>query len=224
VSVPDNTPDTTTADDLLDQLLQTSTPERLHLATVTAVSADVVSVHVDGRDAILPASEWPTGKPLPSVGEQVRVVAVTDTVVSSSRTDVAALTVEEVVPDMWRGDVRVMGVARIAGVRTKVAVASTLPGLDAVAACVGRRAGRVQRAATLLNGERVDIIAWHEDPAVYIANALAPSSVLTVSVAGNRAIATVPEHQVATAVGAGGQNALLASQLTGYTITVSAEQ
>jgi N utilization substance protein A len=211
---------------LLDSL-QRAGDGRVWQATVADRLADVARLTLsDGRTAVLPRSEW-AGDQLPAVGDVVWGCLLDDAAPPTFSTTTPALAqalLEEVVPETWGGGVRVMAVARRAGVRTKIAVAATAAGIDPIAACVGRQANRVKHVAERLGGERVDIIAWHDDPIKYIVNALAPASVLDVSVNGSgRYNVTVAAHQVAAAVGVGGQNSALAGRLVGAPLSITAD-
>ncbi|RME80942.1 MAG: transcription termination/antitermination protein NusA, partial [Zetaproteobacteria bacterium] len=148
-----------------------------------------------------------------------------------SRTDAGMLLrlFEQEVPEIQEGLVEIKAVAREPGVRAKVAVASNDPMIDPVGACVGARGARVQAVTNELHGERIDIIEWSEDPAVFVVNALAPAEIERVLIdeARHTIEVTVREDQLATAIGRNGLNVRLASQLTGWeidVITVAEEQ
>jgi len=129
------------------------------------------------------------------------------------------------VPEIAEGIVRIMAVAREPGERAKVAVMSTDPDVDPVGACVGLRGSRVQNVVQELRGERIDIIPWHEDPARFVCNALAPARVSKIYL--NKSEKTmeivVPDDQLSLAIGKGGQNVRLASKLTGWRIDIKSE-
>lgn len=127
-----------------------------------------------------------------------------------------------VAPEVRDGRVRVMGVARRPGARTKVAVATTVAGLDPVGACVGRRHNRVDAIRAALGGEQVDIVAWHPDPHMFLANALQPAQVdrVVIDPATKTATAHAQPHQMAAAVGGGGLNSLLAGRLVGVQVRI----
>ncbi len=132
---------------------------------------------------------------------------------------------EQEIPEVHDGVVRVYSVARDPGVRSKVAVASSIDGPDPVGACVGPKGSRVRAVVAELRGERVDVIQWSEDPATFIANALSPARVsrVVVDVETNRATVIVPDDQLSLAIGKEGQNARLAARLTGYHIDIKNE-
>src|SRR5207302_588558 len=110
--------------------------------------------------------------------------------------------------------------SREAGSRSKVAVESRQQGVDAKGAAVGQRGSRIQAIVAELNGEKVDVVLWHEDPALYVAEALSPAEVLNVRIDEEHKIANVvvPERQLSLAIGKEGQNARLAAKLTGWRI------
>ena len=130
------------------------------------------------------------------------------------------------VPEIQTGIVQIKSIAREAGSRTKMAVYSSEPMVDPVGSCVGPRGQRVDRVVTELRGEKIDIIVYDEDPAVFIAHALAPATVLSVSIEeGEQKSCTVivPNDQLSLAIGNKGQNAKLAARLTGYRIDIKPE-
>ena len=130
------------------------------------------------------------------------------------------------VPEIHNGTVEIKAIAREAGSRSKVAVASRQEGLDPVGATVGQRGGRVQAVVAELNGEKIDVIPWAEDPAQFVANALSPAQVVGVSIDETARIATVtvPERMLSLAIGREGQNARLAAKLTGWRIDIRSDQ
>jgi N utilization substance protein A len=130
------------------------------------------------------------------------------------------------VPEIHAGTVEIKAIAREAGSRSKVAVSSRQEGLDPVGATVGQRGGRVQSVVAELNGEKIDVIPWAEDPAVFVANALSPAQVVSVSIDTDARIAsvTVPERMLSLAIGREGQNARLAAKLTGWRIDIRSDQ
>ena len=130
------------------------------------------------------------------------------------------------VPEIHGGTVEIKAIAREAGSRSKVAVSSRQEGLDPVGATVGQRGGRVQAVVAELGGEKIDIIPWHEDPAVFVANALSPAQVVRVDIDEENRIAsvTVPERMLSLAIGREGQNARLAAKLTGWRIDIRSDQ
>ena len=129
------------------------------------------------------------------------------------------------VPEIFDGDVEIRSIAREAGNRTKMAVWSNDENVDPIGACVGPRGGRVNAIVEELRGEKIDIIKYSEDPAEFIAAALAPSEVINVMLAseGKSCRVIVPDDQLSLAIGKEGQNARLAARLTGYKIDIKPE-
>jgi len=128
---------------------------------------------------------------------------------------------EEQVPEVKQGSVEIKAVSREAGHRTKMAIFSTDERVDAVGACVGNRGSRVNAVVEELGGEKIDIITWSENPLEFIAKALSPAAVLSVTETGERtAVAVVPDDKLSLAIGRDGQNARLAARLTGWKIDV----
>ncbi|MCH9698986.1 MAG: transcription termination factor NusA [Gammaproteobacteria bacterium] len=126
------------------------------------------------------------------------------------------------VPEASEGVIEILGAARDPGVRAKLAVRSNDPRLDAVGACVGMRGSRVQAVSGELGGERVDIILWDETPAQYVINALSPAEIeaIVVDEDAHSMDVAVSEDSLSVAIGRGGQNVRLASQLTGWDLNV----
>jgi len=129
------------------------------------------------------------------------------------------------VPEIGEGLIEIMGCARDPGSRAKIGVRSMVPRIDPVGACVGMRGSRVQAVSNELAGERVDIILWDEDPAKYVINAMSPAEVVSIVVdEDSQAMdVAVNEEQLSQAIGRGGQNVRLASQLTGWELNVMTE-
>ncbi len=126
------------------------------------------------------------------------------------------------VPEIHDGTVEVKSISREAGSRTKLAVWSADPNVDPIGACVGPKGARVNSIVDELKGEKVDIIKWSDDPAAYIAAALAPAEVLSVTTLsdGKSCRVIVPDDQLSLAIGKEGQNARLAAKLTGFKIDI----
>jgi N utilization substance protein A len=129
------------------------------------------------------------------------------------------------IPEIFNGTVVIRGIAREAGSRSKVAVESRQQGVDAKGAAVGQRGARIQSIVAELNGEKVDIVLWDEDPGRFVAEALSPAEVLSVRIDEEHKIANVivPERQLSLAIGKEGQNARLAAKLTGWRIDIRSE-
>ena len=146
------------------------------------------------------------------------------TVVQVSRVHVnfVRMLLEMEVPELNNGEVSIVGMVREAGLRTKIAVSTTLPNLDAVGACIGNKGARINAVINELNGEKIDIINYSENPADYIVAALSPAEVseITVDTAAGVANVLVPENKLSLAIGKGGHNVRLAAKLTGYKIDV----
>lgn len=145
--------------------------------------------------------------------------------VSRSHPNLVRKLFEQEVPEVASGIVEIVSVAREAGLRSKIAVTSRDSNVDCVGACVGQRGMRVQSIMEELMGEKIDIIEWSPDPAVFISNALSPAKVVKVDVLPEEKIArvVVPDHQLSLAIGRDGQNARLAARLTGWKIDIKSE-
>jgi N utilization substance protein A len=131
---------------------------------------------------------------------------------------------ENEVPEIRQGVVQVKSVAREPGQRTKIAIYSEDPMVDAIGACVGNKGARVNAIVSELGGEKIDIITWSENPLEYISRALSPARVIKVIQTGDEsAVAIVPDDKLSLAIGRAGQNARLAVKLTGWKIDVKSE-
>ena len=131
------------------------------------------------------------------------------------------------VPEIADGTVQIAAIAREAGHRTKIAVHSTVPGVNAKGACIGPMGQRVRNIMSELHGEKIDIVDWSEDPAELVAHALSParvSSVEIVDAAARSARVVVPDFQLSLAIGKEGQNARLAARLTGWRIDIRSDE
>jgi N utilization substance protein A len=134
---------------------------------------------------------------------------------------------EQEVPEIYDGVIKIMAVARDPGSKAKMAVISSDPNLDPIGACVGIKGARVQAVINELKGEKIDIIRWSDNPAIFIVNSLTPAEVsrIVMEESGNTCDAVVPDNQLSAAIGRRGQNVRLASKLTGWSISViTAEQ
>ena len=129
------------------------------------------------------------------------------------------------VPEIFDGVVELHSVAREPGKRSKIAVYSRDPNVDCVGACVGPKGARVQNIVMELQNEKIDIVKWDEDPAVYIANALSPAQVVSVTIdeGAKSSVVVVPDYQLSLAIGKAGQNARLAAKLTNWKIDIKSE-
>jgi N utilization substance protein A len=184
-------------------------------------------------EAILPTTEqsitehYRIGQPLKAfVLEVRRSTRGPQILVSRSHKNFLRRLFELEVPEIHNGLVEIKAIAREAGSRSKVAVASRQAGLDPVGATVGQRGARVQAVVAELGGEKVDIIPWSEDPSQFVASALSPAQVVRVDIDEETRIATVivPERMLSLAIGREGQNARLAAKLTGWRIDIRSEQ
>lgn len=145
---------------------------------------------------------------------------------SRSHPDVVRRLFEIEVPEIYNGVIEIKSIAREAGSRSKVAVMSNQEGVDPIGACVGQRGTRVQTVMAELGGEKIDIIAWDEDPVKFIANALSPAKIINVTLNENAKAAKVGamEDQLSLAIGKAGQNVRLAARLTGWKIDIAGEK
>ncbi|MDQ1727590.1 MAG: transcription termination/antitermination protein NusA [Frankiaceae bacterium] len=130
------------------------------------------------------------------------------------------------VPEIADGSVEIKGIAREAGHRSKIAVASNVAGLNAKGACIGPMGSRVRAVMAELHGEKIDIVDWYDDPAAFVGEALSPARVTRVDVvdlAARSARVIVPDFQLSLAIGKEGQNARLAARLTGWRIDIRSD-
>lgn len=143
--------------------------------------------------------------------------------ISRSRSELVRCIFEQEIPEIEDGLVEVKAVSREAGFRAKVAVWSNDPNVDAIGACLGRQSSRINAIAREVNGEKIDIIPYSDEPNLFIANALLPARVLRVDIPDpeeRACTAIVPDEQLSLAIGNRGQNAKLAARLTGYKIDI----
>jgi len=126
------------------------------------------------------------------------------------------------VPEIGAGTVEIKSIAREAGSRTKIAVASNEEGIDPIGSCIGQKGTRVAAVISEIGGEKIDIIEWSEDPDVFVSNAISPAKATRIEIASRRHTAKVfvPENQLSLAIGKAGQNVRLAAKLTGWKIDV----
>ena len=203
--------------------------------TVTRVDERTGSVSIrltsggEFTDAYLSAGEQVKGEVIHE-GDRIRVYVVEvrrttrgpQVLISRTHPGLVKRLFELEVPEIYDGTVEVMSIAREAGSRTKLAVWSEDPNVDPIGACVGPRGQRVNAVVEELRGEKVDIIKWSDDPEQYVAAALAPADVLSVTELepGKSCRVVVPDDQLSLAIGKEGQNARLAARLTGYKIDI----
>ena len=186
----------------------------------------------DRTDALLSAGEQVRGESFVE-GDLIRVYVVEvrrsnrgpQVIVSRTHPGLVKRLFELNVPEIESGLVEIKSTAREAGSRTKLAVCATEPNIDPVGACVGPRGGRVGAVVDELHGEKMDIVIWSEDPAEFVASALSPADVISVTLLpGLKACRViVPDDQLSLAIGKEGQNARLAARLTGYKIDIKPE-
>ena len=191
-----------------------------------------VSVNLGKVDTVLMENEMVKGEVFrPTERIKLYVLEVKDSPkgprISVSRThpDLVKRLFELEVAEVKDGTVEIKSIAREAGSRTKIAVWSNDPDVDAVGACVGMNGARVNAVVEELRGEKIDIINWDENPAILIENALSPAKVIAVMADPDEktALVVVPDYQLSLAIGKEGQNARLAARLTGFKIDIKSE-
>jgi N utilization substance protein A len=202
--------------DIVTGLVQRITPEQIH-------------IDLGKAEAILPSSEQVHNERY-RIGQRLKlyVLEVTKTskgpqiLVSRSHRNLLRRLFELEIPEIYNGTVEIKSIAREAGYRSKVAVAARQESVDPVGCCVGLRGIRIQNVLNELNSEKIDVVEWADDPAVFIANALSPAQVSNVELneVENTAIVAVPDKQLSLAIGKEGQNARLAAKLTGWRIDI----
>jgi N utilization substance protein A len=200
--------------------------------SVQRINGRNISINLGKTDAVLTESEQVKGeKFVPTERVKLYIVEVKETtrgpkvIVSRSHPELVKRLFEAEVSEIKDGTVEIMGIAREAGSRTKMAVRSTNPHVDPVGACVGINGARVNAVVSELKGEKIDIISWDENPAILIENALSPAKVISVIADADAKTAqvVVPDYQLSLAIGKEGQNARLAARLTGYKIDIKSE-
>ena len=146
-------------------------------------------------------------------------------IVSRSHPDFVRKLLEFEIPEIYEGVIEIKSVSRDPGYRSKVAVFSPDPNIDPVGSCVGQKGVRIQNVINELNGEKIDVIEWNEDPSIYIAAALLPAQILAVDIKEKEKFAQVivPDDQLSLAIGKSGQNARLAARLTNWKIDIKSE-
>jgi N utilization substance protein A len=190
----------------------------------------IVMVDLGKVEAVLPQAEQVPGE-IYQHGQRIRCVVVhvargyrgPQITLSRSHPNLVKKLFALEVPEIADGTVEIASIAREAGHRTKIAVRSTTPGVNAKGACIGPMGQRVRAVMNELNGEKIDIIDWSEDPATFVGNALSPAKALRVEVvdaASRTARVIVPDFQLSLAIGREGQNARLAARLTGWRIDI----
>ena len=205
----------------------------LMTCTVRRIEAGNVYVEIGGNQiegVILPRDQVPGEKyelnqklnvyvkKVKNIGKNAQIM------VSRTANGLVKRLFENEVPEIKQGVVSIKSVAREPGQRTKIAIYSEDPMVDAVGACVGNKGARVNSIVEQLGGEKIDIILWSENPLEYISKALSPARVVKVIQTGDQsAMAIVPDDKLSLAIGRSGQNARLAVRLTGWKIDVKSE-
>ena len=191
-----------------------------------------ISINLGKADAMLTENEQVKGEVFkPTERIKVYIVEVKNTPkgprinVSRTHPELVKRLFESEVTEIKDGTVEIKSIAREAGSRTKIAVWSNDPDVDAVGACVGMNGARVNAVVEELRGEKIDIINWDENPAILIENALSPAKVIAVMADPDEktALVVVPDYQLSLAIGKEGQNARLAARLTGFKIDIKSE-
>ena len=188
-----------------------------------------ITLDLGRAQAVLPYEEQvPTERYRKGQRAKVYVLSVRsaakgpEIVVSRSHKNMLKRLFEIEVPEVYNGVVEIKGIAREAGFRSKVAVSATQQGIDPVGSCIGVRGNRIQSIVNELQGEKIDIVSWDQDPKVFIGKALSPSEVVAVELfpSDMTAIVVVPDRQLSLAIGKEGQNTRLAARLTGWRLDI----
>ncbi len=191
------------------------------------------TLEIGKSEAILPRGEQVPGEIL-NEGDQIKVFIVDvresekgpKIMISRTHPNFVLRLFEMEVPEIFDGTVEIKAVSREAGSRTKIAVSSKDDEIDAIGACIGNRGARVNKIVDELGGEKIDIVLYSDDPAMFISEALKPATVLKVEILEDEDKAckvTVPDTQLSLAIGNKGQNARLAARLTGWKIDIRPE-
>ena len=219
------------------QMMQEFQSKQQELVTAVVERIDpetgAATLRFGKAEAVLPRKEQVGDENLKE-GDHIKVYVVSvkesekgpRAIISRTHPDLVKRLFETEVPEIYDGTVEIKAVAREAGSRTKLAVISHNPDVDAVGACIGARGARVSNIVTELGGEKIDIVEYSDEPEKFIASALSPAEVLSVEVAQDGSHAcrvTVPDGQLSLAIGNKGQNARLAAHLTGWKIDIKPE-
>jgi N utilization substance protein A len=197
--------------------------------SIQRISKGIIYINLGKTEAmLLPSEQIPTERYEQGQRIKTYITEVKNTtkgpqiLVSRTHPGLVKRLFELEVPEIHDGEVEIKSIAREAGSRTKLAVFTSLEGVDPVGSCVGQKGARVQNIVTELNGEKIDIIEWSEDPVQLISNALSPSSVERVILSDEEkaALVVVPDNQLSLAIGKEGQNARLAAKLTNWKIDI----
>ena len=200
--------------------------------TIERIEKGNVFIDIGKIEAMLPEKEQPIGETY-EVGQVLKCYVSevksgtkgTQIIVSRTHPGLVKRLFEQEVSEIQDGTVEIKSISREAGSRTKMAVYSNNPNVDAVGACVGVNGARVNAIVDELCGEKIDIINWDENPAILIENALSPAKVVSVLADPDEkeAMVIVPDYQLSLAIGKEGQNARLAARLTGFKIDIKSE-
>ena len=219
------------------QVLKEFQSREHEIITATVMGTDPiresVTLEIDHSEAFLLKSEQIPGETFTD-GEKIKVYVVEvaasergpKVMISRTHPGLVKRLFEIEVPEVYEGTVEIKAVSREAGSRTKIAVWSRDPDVDAVGACIGNRGSRVAKIVDELGGEKIDVVQYSEDPAQFISAALSPARVVSVEVDPDGAKACkvkVPDEQLSLAIGNKGQNARLAARLTGWKIDIKPE-
>jgi len=201
--------------------------------TIQRVEGKTVFIDLGKVFAILPADEQIPGEEYrPGMRLKMYIVAVNrgnkgpEIIVSRSHPEVLIKLFSMEVPEIAAETVEIKAVAREPGSRSKIAVIAHQENIDPIGSCVGQRGTRVQTVINELNGEKIDIVEWNEEPEQFIVNSLSPAQILSVEIDAEtkKAVATVKEDQLSLAIGKAGQNVRLAAKLTGWKIDIASDQ
>jgi N utilization substance protein A len=199
---------------------------------VTRVEGRMVRVELGRAQGILPVSEQIQGERY-YPGQRLKLYLKDvekgfrgpQLIVSRGSKEFIELLFQAEVPEMENKAVEIKAIAREAGVRSKIAVASNVQGVDPVGTFVGGHGTRINAVRDEIgNQEMIDIVVWDDDPATFVANAMKPANVTKVNLKTDKATVIVPEDQLSIAIGKSGQNVRLAGKLTGYELDVDADK
>ena len=196
---------------------------------VQRVEGRQIIVDLGRAEAVLPFSEQAAGERY-RPGQKMRILLKEvarstkgpELIVSRADNLLLKRLFEMEVPEVYNGAVEIVAISREAGFRSKVAVRATQQGVDPVGSCVGLRGVRIQSIVNELQGEKIDVVEWSNDPAKFVANSLSPSQVMRVELDedSQSAVAIVPDRMLSLAIGREGQNARLAARLTGWNVDI----
>ena len=202
------------------------------VGTIKRVDNHSVSIDLGRAEAIIKKDQMIPREQL-RPGDRLRcfIIEVTEQVkgpqifLSRASNDFLAALFTQEVPEIYDGIIEIKGVSREPGSRAKISAFSNDPSIDPVGACVGMRGSRVQAVVSELQGEKIEIIPWSDDPVAFVINALAPAvpSKVVMDEDANRMEVVIPDDQLSLAIGRRGQNVRLASQLTGWFVDILTE-